>query len=80
MFAERKQRWLAQLTHVCLSSNSLREVPAALLEGATSLVELDLAYNHNLQVRAFLSRALLLQSCKCRWDGSHGVGQEAAPR
>ncbi|KAL4430793.1 hypothetical protein ABPG75_006049 [Micractinium tetrahymenae] len=50
-FEERKVAWLARLTHVCLYSNSFREVPPPLLEHAAGLQELDLSYNHHLQVR-----------------------------
>lgn len=48
--AARKAEWLARLTHVCLSSNALRDLPKALLEQGRALVELDCAYNHQLQV------------------------------
>lgn len=48
--AARKEEWLARLTHVCMSSNALRELPKSLLEHGRSLVELDCAYNHQLQV------------------------------
>lgn len=47
--AARKEAWLARLTHVCLSSNALRDLPKGLLEHGKALEELDCAYNHQLQ-------------------------------
>ena len=47
--AARKEEWLGRLTHVCMSSNALKELPKGLLEHGRSLVELDCAYNHALQ-------------------------------
>ena len=51
-YEARQREWLGRLTHVCLSSNALREIPVPLLQHATGLVELDLAYNHSLQITA----------------------------
>lgn len=51
-YEARQREWLGRLTHVCLSSNTLREIPVPLLQHATGLVELDLAYNHSLQITA----------------------------
>ncbi|EFN59070.1 hypothetical protein CHLNCDRAFT_137807 [Chlorella variabilis] len=51
-YEARKRQWLSRLTHVCLSSNCLRELPSLLLQHAASLQELDLAYNHSLQISA----------------------------
>ncbi|KAI3433681.1 hypothetical protein D9Q98_003490 [Chlorella vulgaris] len=47
---ERQKEWMGRLTHVCLSSNQFRELPQQLIEHATQLVELDLAYNQLLQI------------------------------
>lgn len=54
----RSREWLGRLTHVCLSSNALRELPTPLLEHATALEELDLAYNHTLQIGAKAAAAV----------------------
>lgn len=82
--AARKEEWLARLTHVCMSSNALRELPKGLLEHGTALVELDVAYNHALQVRGWVGVVEAVHRCTigegCGWVGGWAGALAAASR